>query len=236
MSALVMSPALIADRIDGFLFCNERVNRDVAVYVKCIHLTWVPSMEVNTAAFHTCLCKYFSGKMGTRHVCVCVYVNALVINVRLQQHMCEVICLLWQWLMYMFSRKWLLCIWKDWIELWSAYSTGVFSQKMILIWLTCIQDYIILLLSELTALRSHFLCQKLEYSHILKVLILLVQIMKSVGPDRRRKKSVTRKQHNIHAHYVNEEKIYILKPKKRTLSLPVQHPHMHKGTRTYTCC
>lgn len=106
MSALIMSPALIADRIDGFLFCNEHVNRDVAVYVKCIHLTWVPSMEVNTAAFHTCLCKYFSGKMGTRHVCVCVYVNALVINVRLQQHMCEVICLLWQWLMYMFSRKW----------------------------------------------------------------------------------------------------------------------------------
>lgn len=63
-------------------------------------------MEVNTAAFHTCLCKYFSGKMGTRHVCVCVYVNALVINVRLHQHVREVICLLWQWLMYMFSRKW----------------------------------------------------------------------------------------------------------------------------------
>lgn len=105
---------------------------------------------------------------------------------------------------------------------------------MILIWLTCIQDYIILLLSELTALRSHFLCQKLEYSHILKVMILLVQIMKSVDPDRRRKKSVTRKQHNIHAHYVNEKKIYILKPKKKnpfiaraTPTHAQRHTHLH---------
>lgn len=42
------------------------------------------------------------------------------------------------------------------------YVAHVFSQKMILIWLTCIQDYIIQLSSEQGALHSHFLCQSLS--------------------------------------------------------------------------
>lgn len=174
--------------------------------------------------------------MGTRRVCVCL--NALVINVRLHQHVREVICLLWQWLMYIFSRKWRVWAFMhmkglDWVMIRILYRRFLSEDDP-----NMADLYTRLYNSALEWANSSTLTFPVPKTWVLSHSQSYDSSganNEKCGPRQKKKNSVTGKQHNIHAHYVNEEKIYILKPKKRTLSLPVQHPHMHKGTRTYTC-